>query len=108
MHINMISAIINRGKLHFMFSADSINAVKLIDFMERLIKDAGRKVYLILDNLRVHHSRKATQWATAHNKQIALFYLPPYSPEYNPDEYLNHDMKQSIGAREQVKNVDEL
>lgn len=49
--------------------------------MERLIKDAGRKVYLILDNLRVHHSKKTTQWATAHDEQIALFYLPSYSPE---------------------------
>ncbi|MCD7920444.1 MAG: IS630 family transposase [Clostridiales bacterium] len=108
MHINMISAISNRGKVHFMFSADSMNADKLIDFMERLIKDAGRKVYLILDNLRVHHSKKATQWATDHSNQIALFYLPPYSPEYNPDEYLNHDLKQSIGTREQVKNANEL
>lgn len=108
MHINMISAISNRGKVHFMFSADAMNADKLIDFMERLIKDAGHKVYLILDNLRVHHSKKATQWATDHSNQIALFYLPPYSPEYNPDEYLNHDLKQSIGAREQVKNSDEL
>lgn len=108
MHINMISAISNRGKVHFMFSADSINAEKLIDFMERLVKDAGRKVYLILDNLRVHHSKKATQWATEHEEKIALFYLPPYSPEYNPDEYLNQDLKQSLGTREQVKNADEL
>ena len=108
MHINMISAISNRGKVHFMFSKDSINAEKLVDFMERLIKDAGHKIYLILDNLRAHHSKLATEWVAEHNEQIALFYLPPYSPEYNPDEYLNHDMKQSIGHREMVKDCDEL
>lgn len=68
MHINMISAISNHGKFHFMFSADSINAEKLIVFMERLVKDVGRKAYLILDNLHVHHSKIVAQWETAYNE----------------------------------------
>ena len=104
----MISAISNRGKVHFMFSQESINSEKLIDFMERLIKDSGHKIYLILDNLRTHHSKAVTAWVEEHKEQIALFHLPPYSPEYNPDEYLNHDLKQSIGHREMVKDKDEL
>lgn len=108
MHINMISAISNRGKVHFMFSQESINSEKLIDFMERLIKDTGHKIYLILDNLRAHHSKAVIGWIDEHKEQIALFYLPPYSPEYNPDEYLNHDLKQSIGHREMVKDKEEL
>ena len=108
LHINMIRAISNRGKVHFMFSQESINSEKLIDFMERLIKDSGHKIYLILDNLRAHHSKAVTAWVEEHKEQIALFHLPPYSPEYNPDEYLNHDLKQSIGHREMVKDKDEL
>ncbi len=108
MHINMISAISNQGKVHFMFSQESINSEKLIDFMERLIKDAGHKIYLILDNLRAHHSKAVTEWTEEHKEKIALFYLLPYSPEYNPDEYLNHDLKQSIGLREMVKDKEEL
>lgn len=60
LHINMISAISNRGKIHFMFSQESIDSEKLIDFMERLIKDTGHKIYLILDNLRAHHSKVTT------------------------------------------------
>ena len=51
MHINMISAISNQGKLHFMSSQESINQQKLIEFLERLLKDIQRKVYIILDNL---------------------------------------------------------
>lgn len=108
MHINMISAISNRGKVHFMFSQESINSEKLIDFMERLVKDTDHKIYLILDNLRAHHSKVTTKWVENHKDQIALFYLPPYSPEYNLDEYLNHDLKQSIGHREMVKDKAEL
>lgn len=108
MHINMISAISNQGHVRFMFSNESIDADKLIEFMERLIKDAGRKVYLILDNLKAHHSKKTTAWVESHADKIKLFHLPPYSPEYNPDEYLNHDLKESIGTKPQVKAKDEL
>ena len=108
MHINMISAISNQGHVKFMFSDESIDADKLIEFMERLIKDADRKIYLILDNLKAHHSKKTTAWVEAHADKIRLFHLPPYSPEYNPDEYLNHDLKESIGTKPQVKVKDEL
>ena len=108
MHINMISAISNQGHVRFMFSNDSIDADKLIEFMERLIKDVNRKIYLILDNLKAHHSKKTTAWVSAHSDKIKLFHLPPYSSEYNPDEYLNHDLKESIGSKPQVKTKDEL
>ena len=109
MHINMISAISNQGKLHFLLYSESINSEKLITFMEALIKTAnGRKVYLILDNLKVHHSKLVTAWAEEHEAQIRLFHLPPYSPEYNPDEYLNNDLKQTLGSQAQVHDVGEL
>lgn len=108
MHINMISAISNQGHVRFMFSNDSIDADHLIEFMERLIKDVNRKIYLILDNLKAHHSKKTAAWVESHSDKIKLFYLPPYSPEYNPDEYLNHDLKESIGTKPQVKTKDEL
>ena len=68
----------------------------------------GKKVYLILDNLRVHHSKKVSEWLDHHTQEIRLFYLPPYSPEYNPDEYLNNDLKRNLGTQAMVKNVNEL
>lgn len=108
-HINMISAISNRGKLHFLLYSDAINSDRLISFMEAIIKTAGgKKVYLIMDNLRVHHSKKVSEWVEEHKHQINLFHLPPYSPEYNPDEYLNNDLKRTLGTQAMVKNVQEL
>ena len=44
------------------------------------------KVFLVLDNLRVHHANKDTEWLEEHRNRIELFYLPPYSREYNLDE----------------------
>ena len=95
-HISMISAINNEGRIRFMVYREAMTSQKLITFMTRLIKDAGRNVYLILDNLKVHHSRNVTEWVEAHKDQIELVYLPPYSPELNPDEYLNGDLKNRV------------
>ena len=76
-----------------MLFEDMMNGEKLIDFMKRLCKDAKRKVFLILDNLRAHHSKKVQAWLADNKDHIEVFFLPPYSPEYNPAEYLNHDLK---------------
>lgn len=95
-HISMISAITNEGKVRFMVYRKAMTQAKLIIFMGRLIRDVGRKVYLILDNLKVHHGKKVTEWLEKHEEEIAVFYLPSYSPELNPDEYLNGDLKTKV------------
>jgi transposase len=98
--INMISAITNQGKVRFMFCAGSLSARVFLDFLRRLTRDAGhRKVYLIVDNLRVHHARTVKAWAKEHEESIAMFYLPSYSPDLNPDEYLNNDLKNGVSRR---------
>ena len=73
---------------------DAFDADKFIEFLEALITDAGKKVFLILDNLRVHHSKLVKAWVAEHSAQIELFYLPSYSPQLNPEERLNADLKQ--------------
>jgi transposase len=97
--LNMLSAISNRGKLRFLIYKDNMNSDKLIDFMRRLINDTKKKVFLVLDNLRAHRSKKVKEWLEKHNDEIEVFYLPPYAPEYNPDELLNSDLKRNIGKR---------
>jgi len=95
-HISMVSAITNEGKVRFMIYREAMTQEKLITFMGRLVRDAGRKVYLILDNLKAHHGKKVTQWLAKHTEEITVFYLPAYSPEMNPDEYLNSDLKTRV------------
>jgi transposase len=108
MKINMLSAVSKRGKLHFVLYKDNMNAEKLINFMHRIVKDTSQKVFLILDNLRVHHSKKARSWLEKHKTEIEVFYLPPYAPEYNPDELLNSDLKRDIDNRRRLHNEKEL
>lgn len=106
--ISMVSAINNEGQIRFMLYKKGMNAKLLIRFMGRLIKDAKRKVYLILDNLRAHHSKNVTEWLQQHQQEIAVFYLPAYSPELNPDEYLNNDLKGRVHAGVPARSEQEL
>ena len=106
--INMLSAISNRGKLRFILYRDNMNADKLIDFMRRLVHDSKKKVFLILDNLRVHHAKKVSAWLEKYEDKIEVFYLPPYAPEYNPDELLNSDLKRAISKRPSPRSEKEL
>ena len=86
---SMISAIGNRGEVRFMIYKGGLKTDTFIRFLGRLIKSAKRKIFLIVDNLRVHKAVKVVEWTKARAKQIELFYMPPYSPELNPDEYFD-------------------
>ena len=105
---NMISAITNQGKVRFRVFDGTMNADILIDFCARLIKSAGRKVYLVLDNLRVHHAKIFRAWLAKHGGEIEVFYLPSYSPELNPDEYLNCDLKAGVHGGKAARTKDQL
>jgi len=94
--LSVISTVTNKGTMRWKIFEGALNAQILIDFMKRLVRDAGRKVYLILDNLRVHHSRLVKAWLAEHKHEIEVFYLPSYSPELNPDEMANADLKQAV------------
>jgi transposase len=106
--INMISSITNRGKLRFMVYEQNMDASVFITFLERLIESSQKKVFLILDNLRIHHAKLVKAWVEEHKEKIALFYLPAYSPDLNPDEYLNNDFKRNVNAKNIPINKKEL
>jgi transposase len=82
---------------------EAFDAGKLIEFLQALTQDAGKKVFLILDNLRVHHNRMVKAWVAERHDQIELFYLACYSPQLNPEERLNADLKQEMGKRVSVR-----
>ena len=91
--VNMISSVTNQGKMRFMMYDEKFTAQVFIKFIKRLIKDSEKKVFLILDNLRVHHAKLVKAFLADKKEQIECFFLPSYSPELNPDEYLNGDLK---------------
>ena len=106
--INMISSITNQGQMRFMMYRGTMNCQLLIKFMTRLIQDSGRKVFLVLDNLRSHHGKIVKEWLSVNKEAIEVFYLPSYSPELNPDEYLNGDLKLRVHSGMSARNQKEL
>ena len=97
-----------QGEARWMIIDGNFNADELIEFLEALIKDATKKVFLILDNLRAHHSKPVKDWLAERTDRIEVFYLPSYAPELNPDERLNADMKHAIGAKVPVRTKPKL
>ena len=105
---SMISAVSNRGLMRFMLYEGALNADRFIAFLRRLTKDAGQKVFLIVDNLKVHKAGKVQAWVEGHAHEIELFYLPAYAPDHNPSEYLNNELKQKLRQRPQPGSKEEL
>jgi transposase len=106
--INMISTVTNQGLIQFMIYKENMNADVFIRFLEQLIKSQDNKIYLILDNLRVHHSKIVKKWVEENSEKIELFYLPSYSPDRNPDEYLNCDLKYGLSEKPAPKTQEKL
>ena len=105
---NMISAITGRGRLRFMVFKRRFTGQVFIEFMRRLVRSAGRKVYLIVDGHPVHKSGEVRQWLAQHEAQIRMILLPAYSPDLNPDEFLNHDVKQNAVGRRRATSRQEM
>jgi len=106
--INMVAAITNRGELAFMMYKSNFNAKLFLEFLQRLTRQAGRKVFLVLDNLRVHHAKAIQSWLKSNSDKIELVFLPSYSPHLNPAEILNQDLKTNSVGKNRAKNQHEL
>ena len=94
--VNQISAISNEGAVRFMTYQGALDAAVFLTFLTRLVAGASRKLLLIVDRLQAHKTPEIEAWVAAHREQIEVFYLPAYSPELNPVEYLNNDMKGTV------------
>jgi transposase len=94
--VNQISAISNEGTVQFMTYSGMLTAAVFLQFLQRLVAPARRKILLIADRLQAHKTPEVQIWLAEHASQIEVFYLPAYSPEMNPVEYLNNDMKATV------------
>jgi len=106
--LSLLSAVTNRGELRWMVLEGAVNALRFIRFLRRLIRDARCKVFLIVDRLKAHRARLTRDWLAAHRTEIEVFYLPPYSPELNPDEGVHADLKQAVPRRAPARSKQQL
>jgi transposase len=106
--LGLISAVTNKGELRWMVLDGAVKAPSLIRFLGCLVRDAGRKVFLVLDRLPVHRARPVRAWLAERSAEIEVFYLHPYSPELNPDEGLNADLKEAVTRRAPARGKPQL
>jgi len=107
-HSSIISALNNQGKLEWMALKDAMNSETFLTFLKQMIKYRKRKIILIVDNLKVHHSHIVQDWVAANKERIELVFLPAYSPQINPDEYLNNGLKQGLASNQPARDKVQL
>ena len=106
--LGLISAVSNKGELRWMVLDGAIKAPVLIRFLQRLTREAQRKVFLILDRLPVHRAAAARDWLARHRAKIEVSSLPSYSTQLNPDERLNADLKQHVTRKALMRSKQQL
>lgn len=105
--LNMISAISNRGHLQFMI-IERFNGNVFIDFLKRMIRYSREKVFFVTDGHPAHKTKKLKAWLEENEDRIEVFFIPPYSPELNAQEYLNQDVKTNIIGKKRPVNKDQM
>ena len=105
---NMISAITNRGRLYFLVFEEKFTRKVFLKFLRRLVRQVRRKVFLILDGHSAHKAKDIQPWLASKRGRLQLFFLPGYSPELNPDELLNQDVKSNAVGRRPPIDAEDL
>ncbi|VAW10924.1 Mobile element protein, partial [hydrothermal vent metagenome] len=106
--VNMISAISNRGHLQFMLMGAGLNSEVFKIFLERMIKYSERKIFFITDNHPSHKTKKLNEWLEQNKDKIEALFIPPYSPELNPQEYPGQDLKTNVVGKKRAINKEQL
>jgi transposase len=106
--INMISAVTAKGVMHFTTFTGTMNADVFITYCRDLLHDDGGIVFLIIDGHPVHRSRAVTEFAASTKGKFRLFFLPPYSPELNPDEWVWKNVKHDRVGKTAITSFDDL
>jgi transposase len=106
--VNYIASVSNQGAVQFMMYTCKLAAEEFIRFCQRLIAKSIGKMFWIVDRHPVHREKTVKQWLKDHAEQIELFYLPSYSPQLNPVEYFNGDVKQGVHDKPPSRNLSQL
>jgi transposase len=102
--LNMISGISNKGHLQFMIIDGRFNGDVFITFLQQMIKYSRQKIYFVTDGHPAHKTKKLNGWLSENKNKIEVFFLPPYSPELNPQEYVNQDVKTNVIGKKRPVN----
>jgi transposase len=106
--VNMLSAVSAQGALRFMVHDGTVDSAVFIEFCRRLLKDAESPVYLVVDGHPCHRSKLTTEFVDSTEGRLKLFFLPGYSPQLNPDEWVWKNVKHDRIGKIGVTSKDDL
>jgi transposase len=106
--LNMISALSNKGHLQFMIIDGKFNSEVFMTFLQQMIKHSRQKIFFITDGHPAHKTKMLNEWLAANKQRIEVFFLPPYSPELNPQEYVNQDVKTNVIGKKRPINKEQM
>jgi transposase len=106
--INVIATVTNTGAMQYMTYEGMLNGARFVEFLEHLVRTTPKKIILVVDNLTAHHSAPVWEWLEAHPDRIEIQFLPHRSPEMNPEECLNNDLKGNVHKERLPDNKSEL
>lgn len=106
--VNMISAVSPRGKLHFSFVDGNVNAANFIEYLKKLMHDIPRPIFLIVDGHPAHTAQATREFVQGTEGRLNLYFLPPYSPELNPDEWVWKNIKHDRVGRMAARTLGEM
>lgn len=106
--VNMISAISNRGHLQFMILEGTFNSNEFLKFLKHMIRYSKQKIFFITDNHPAHKTKMLQEWLEENKERIEVFFIPPYSPELNAQEYLNQDVKTNVVGKKRPINKEQM
>jgi transposase len=102
--LNMVSAISNKGHVEFMILDGTFNGGVFLEFLAQLIKYKQQKIFLVVDGHSAHKTKIVNAWLEENSSRIEIFFLPPYSPELNAQEYVNQDLKTNVIGKKRPIN----
>lgn len=106
--LNLVSAISAKGSMRFMTVKGKMTADRFIEFLERLLKNQSKPVFLIVDGHPVHRSARVRAFVESTEGRLKLFHLPAYSPELNPDEQVWNQLKNHRIGKMFIKSLDDM
>jgi transposase len=106
--VNMASAVSPRGKLYFKFLDGNTNAATFTGFLADMLSDIPGIIFVIVDGHSAHTAAETRKFAEKNKDRLRLFYLPPYSPELNPDEWVWKNVKHDHAGKMAARTLDEF
>ena len=107
--MSLISAVTSRGHMRFMIKeTGGVNAEVFIEFLRRLMIGSKNRIFIIVDRGPAHVAKKTKAFVASLAGQLRLFYLPPYSPDRNPDELVWKHLKADTVGRTSITSLDDF